>query len=63
MRPDSPVGLAMMHFSLYNLDMQFSLCQLEVNNCNATTVVRPRFTYAQCPAWWEVVSASDQLLL
>ena len=33
------------------MDTQFSLCQLEVNNCNATTVVRPHFTLCsvQCP--------------
>jgi len=39
MRPDSPVGLAVMHLVFINLDIQFSLCQLEVNNCNTTTVV------------------------
>ena len=35
------------------MDTQFSLCQLEVNNCNATTVVRPHFTLCsvQCPGF------------
>ena len=37
----SCIGLAMRHF---NQETQFSLCRLEVNNYNATTMVRPCFT-------------------
>ena len=34
MRPHSPVGLDMMHFSLYKPGTLFSLFKLEVNNCS-----------------------------
>ena len=40
MKPHSPVGLVMRHFNGHTILFVY---RLEVNNCRATTVVRPCF--------------------